>query len=238
MSADFRVLVVDDEPAVLGSVRDVLELDGYDVRTAADGRAALAAVARLSPDVVVLDVVIPGLDGLGVCRRLRADGDWRPVLVLTGRDAVGDRVDGLDAGADDYLVKPFAPAELLARLRALLRRARPDAPPHGSTSGEHRTSGGELAYADLVLEPQTRRGRRGGRVIQFSRTEFALLELLVRNAGQVLTRELVLERVWGYDLGPASNTLAVHIGYLRRKLGEPQLVQTVRGVGYLLRSSP
>jgi two-component system response regulator MprA len=218
------VLVVDDDAAVRDSVADVLEVEGYEVHTARDGKQALIAVVDTEPDLVVLDVLMPGLDGLAVCRTLRRQGDRTPILMLTARDSVGDRVDGLDAGADDYLVKPFDPQELLARLRALLRRAYPEGP---------------LAYADLTLEPEARRGRRGSRVIQFSETEFALLELLVRNAGQVLPREVIMDRVWGYDFGPDSNSLGVYVGYLRRKLeehGEPRLLHTVRGLGYLLES--
>ncbi|MFC9971746.1 response regulator transcription factor [Spirillospora sp. NPDC127200] len=225
-----RVLVVDDEPAVRETVGDTLGLDGYDVRTAPDGPTALAETAALLPDAIVLDVLMPGLDGLEVCRALRGRGDRTPILMLTARDAVGDRVAGLDAGADDYLVKPFAPDELRARVRALLRRvaavaAVPPAAPPG--------------YADLALDPDAREGTRGGRRMQFTETEYALLELLVRNAGQVLTRETIMDRVWGYDFGPESNSLGVYVGYLRRKLeagGEPRLLHTVRGVGYVLRS--
>jgi two-component system response regulator MprA len=183
---------------------------------------------RASPvDALILDLVMPRMGGLQVCQRLRADGDRVPILVLTARDTVGDRVAGLDAGADDYLAKPFALDELLARLRALLRRARP-AP-----------AGGEAAYADLRLDHDSRRGYRGERVIELTRTEFALLELLLRNAGQVLSREVISDRIWGYELGPASNSLEVFIKILRRKTeaaGEPRLLQTVRGVGYALRA--
>ncbi|MFD9304140.1 response regulator transcription factor [Streptomyces sp. NPDC060048] len=222
-----RILVVDDEPEVRAAVEDGLAVEGYEVRGAADGLAALSEVALWQPDAVVLDVMMPVLDGLGVCRRLRAVGDRTPVLVLTALDAVSDRVDGLEAGADDYLVKPFALDELVARVRALLRRAAPE--PAGSAP--------ELSYGDLVLDPETRTGRRGGRPLEFSRTEAALLELLMRHPGQVLPRELVLELVWGRDFGPDSNSLAVYVGYLRRKLeagGEPRLVHTVHGVGYRL----
>ncbi|MGI5447062.1 response regulator transcription factor [Streptomyces sp. CA-243310] len=222
-----RILVVDDEPEVRAAVQDGLAVEGYEVRGAADGLAALSEVAAWEPDAVVLDVMMPVLDGLGVCRQLRAMGDRTPVLVLTALDSVSERVDGLDAGADDYLVKPFALDELVARVRALLRRAAPaqDDP------------GDPLAYADLVLDPGTRTGRRAGRPLEFSRTEAALLELLLRHPGQVLPRELILELVWGRDFGPDSNSLAVYIGYLRRKLeagGEPRLVHTVHGVGYRL----
>ncbi|MDF9815744.1 response regulator transcription factor [Streptomyces sp. SPB162] len=221
-----RILVVDDEPEVRAAVEDGLTVEGYAVRGAADGLAALSEVAAWHPDAIVLDVMMPVLDGLAVCRRLRGLGDRTPVLVLTALDSVSERVDGLDAGADDYLVKPFALDELLARLRALLRRA---------ASGADEEP--ELSYADLVVQPLTRTGNRGGRPLEFSRTEFALLELLMRNPGQALPREVILERVWGHDFGPDSNSLAVYVGYLRRKLeaaGEPRLVQTVHGVGYRL----
>lgn len=223
-----RILVVDDEPEVRAAVEDGLAVEGYEVRGAADGLAALSQVALWQPDALVLDVMMPVLDGLGVCRQLRAVGDRTPVLVLTALDAVSDRVDGLEAGADDYLVKPFALDELVARVRALLRRAAPDDPAGGAPV---------LGYGDLVLDPATRTGRRGGRPLEFSRTEAALLELLLRHPGQVLPRELILELVWGRDFGPDSNSLAVYVGYLRRKLeagGEPRLVHTVHGVGYRL----
>ncbi|MEV6951433.1 response regulator transcription factor [Streptomyces sp. NPDC051183] len=222
-----RILVVDDEPEVRAAVEDGLAVEGYEVRGAADGLAALSEVAGWQPDALVLDVMMPVLDGLGVCRQLRAMGDRTPVLVLTALDSVSERVDGLEAGADDYLVKPFALDELVARVRALLRRAAPD--PAGETAA--------LAYADVVLDPATRTGRRGERPLEFSRTEAALLELLLRHPGQVLPRELILELVWGRDFGPDSNSLAVYVGYLRRKLeagGEPRLVHTVHGVGYRL----
>lgn len=226
----YRVLVVDDEPEVRAAVEDGLTVEGYEVRGARDGLAALSDVALWEPDAVVLDVMMPGIDGLAVCRRLRAAGDRVPILVLTARDSVSERIDGLDAGADDYLVKPFALDELLARVRALLRRAAPD--PAGPDAG-----GELLEYEDLVLDPGTRTGRRGERALEFSRTEASLLELLLRHPGQVLPRELLLELVWGRDFGPESNSLAVYVGYLRRKLeagGEPRLVHTVHGVGYRL----
>ncbi|MFC8870402.1 response regulator transcription factor [Streptomyces sp. NPDC057148] len=222
-----RILVVDDEPEVRAAVEDGLAVEGYAVRGAADGLAALSELAAWQPDAVVVDVMMPVLDGLGFCRQLRAVGDRTPVLVLTALDSVSERVDGLDAGADDYLVKPFALDELTARVRALLRRADTGAP----------EPGGRLSYADLVVDPATRTGRRGDRAIEFSRTEFTLLEELLRNPGQVLTRETLFERVWGRDFGPGSNSLAVYVGYLRRKLeaeGEPRLVHTVHGVGYRL----
>jgi two-component system response regulator MprA len=220
-----HVLVVDDEPAVREALGRALRLEGYDVALAENGEQALAVVAERQPDAVILDVMMPRVDGITACRRLRARGDRTPILVLTARDAVSDRVAGLDAGADDYLVKPFALEELLARLRALLRR---------TVDG----SDGALSFADLELDPASRDVRRGERLIELTRTEFLLLELFLRNPRQVLPRTLIFERVWGYDFGATSNTLEVYIGYLRRKLeagGEPRLIQTVRGVGYVLR---
>ncbi|PZT71058.1 DNA-binding response regulator [Streptomyces sp. SW4] len=222
-----RILVVDDEPEVREAVEDGLTVEGYAVRGAADGLAALSEIAAWQPDAVVADVMMPVLDGLALCRRLRAVGDRTPVLVLTALDSVSERVDGLDAGADDYLVKPFALDELTARVRALLRRADP-----GPCE-----PAGRLSFADLVVDRATRTGRRGGRAIEFSRTEFALLEQLLLHPGQVLTRQTLFERVWGRDFGPDSNSLAVYVGYLRRKLeadGAPRLVHTVHGVGYRL----
>ncbi|MEU4209665.1 response regulator transcription factor [Streptomyces sp. NPDC026206] len=222
------VLVVDDDPDVRAAVVDGLAVEGYAVRSAPDGLAALSAIAAAPPAAIVLDLAMPVLDGLAVCRRLRELGDRTPVLVLTARDAVSDRVAGLDAGADDYLVKPFALDELLARLRALLRRAAPPgtAPAHA-----------ESAFADLTVDPVTRTGERAGLALEFTRTEFALLEMFLRHPGQVLPRELIQEQVWGTDFGPESNSLAVYIGYLRRKLeagGGPRLVHTVHGIGYRL----
>ncbi|MEV4503729.1 response regulator transcription factor [Streptomyces klenkii] len=228
--AETPVLVVDDDPDVRAAVVDALTIEGYAVRAAADGLEALSAVAAAPPAAVVLDLAMPVLDGLAVCRRLRALGDRTPVLVLTARDAVADRVAGLDAGADDYLVKPFALDELLARLRALLRRAAPAEPAAGQDTGT-------LSFADLTVDPATRTGDRGGTPLEFTRTEFALLDVLMRHPGQVLPRELIQERVWGTDFGPDSNSLAVYVGYLRRKLeagGAPRLVHTVHGVGYRL----
>ncbi|MBB4893883.1 two-component system response regulator MprA [Streptomyces olivoverticillatus] len=222
------VLVVDDDPDVRAAVIDALQMEGYLVRAAADGLEALSAVAAAPPAAIVLDLAMPVLDGLAVCRRLRQLGDRTPVLVLTARDAVSDRVAGLDAGADDYLVKPFALDELLARLRALLRRAATATAAAGT---------GELAFSDLTVDPLTRTGERGGIPLEFTRTEFALLEVLMRHPGQALPREVIQERVWGADFGPESNSLAVYVGYLRRKLeagGAPRLVHTVHGVGYLL----
>jgi len=222
-----RILVVDDEPAVRDAVRRALVLSGYEVDQAADGEQALTALAAAVPDAVVLDVLMPGIDGLEVCRRLRAAGDRIPVLMLTARDAVADRVTGLDAGADDYLVKPFALEELLARLRALLRR--------GAAGNEPDAL---LRFHDLVLDLAAYTASRGDRRIELTRTEFALLELFMRNPRHVLTRSVIHERIWGYDFGPGSNALGVYVGYLRRKLeagGEARLIQTVRGVGYVLR---
>jgi two-component system response regulator MprA len=221
------VLVADDEPAVRTALRRALTLEGYDVDLAADGGEALRGVVERPPDAVVLDVLMPAPDGLEVARTLRAGGNRTPILMLTARDQVSDRVAGLDAGADDYLVKPFALEELLARLRALLRR----------TAGH---DGGALGFADLTLDPSTRVVERGGRAIELTRTEFNLLELFLLNPRQVLSRSLIFERVWGYDFGPTSNSLEVYIGYLRRKTeaeGEPRLIHTVRGVGYALRES-
>jgi two-component system, OmpR family, response regulator MprA len=221
-----RILVVDDDRSVRDSLRRSLAFNGYQVELANDGQAALDAVLVQRPDAMVLDVMMPRLDGLEVCRRLRGGGDDLPILVLTARDAVSDRVAGLDAGADDYLPKPFALEELLARLRALLRRGA------GGERGE------VLRYDDLELDPLGHTVRRGRRAVELTRTEFLLLELFLRHPRQVLTRSQIFERVWGYDFGPASNSLEVYVGYLRRKLeadGEPRLLQTVRGVGYVLR---
>jgi two-component system response regulator MprA len=224
-----KILVVDDERAVRESLRRALELEGYEIELAGDGSEALQALKdeESQPDAVILDVLMPGIDGLEVCRRLRAAGNSVPVLMLTARDEVENRVAGLDAGADDYVTKPFALEELLARVRALLRR---------TTDGD---GGGEvLTFADIQLDLGTREVRRGGRQIELTRTEFALLELFLRNPRQVLTRSIIFERVWGYDFGFASNSLDVYIGYLRRKTeagSEPRLIHTVRGVGYALR---
>ena len=221
-----NILVVDDERAVRDSLCRALELEGYDVELAADGAEALHRLeSNGQPDAVILDVLMPGVDGLEVCRRLRAQGNPVPVLMLTARAEVESRVAGLDAGADDYLPKPFALEELLARLRALLRRM---------SSGTDEL----LRFADLELNPGTRETKRAGQRIELTRTEFNLLELFLRNPRQVLTRSVIFERVWGYDFGFASNSLDVYIGYLRRKTeidGRPRLIQTVRGVGYALR---
>jgi two-component system response regulator MprA len=219
------ILVVDDEPAVRDALERALRTSGYLVRTAGNGAEGLEAVEAERPDVVVLDILMPVMDGLEACRRLREGGDRTPVLMLTARDAVGDRVEGLDAGADDYLVKPFALDELLARVRALLRR---------SGVGDDKP----LRFADLSLDPVTREVHRGERPIDLSRTEHSLLELFLLNPKRVLPREVIFDRVWGYDFGPTSNTLEVYVGYLRRKTeaeGEPRLIHTVRGIGYVLK---
>jgi two-component system response regulator MprA len=219
-------LIVDDEPAVRSALDRALRLDGYEIQLAADGAEALDRIAETRLDAVVLDVAMPGIDGLEVCRRLRGAGDRTPVLMLTARDAVDDRVAGLDAGADDYLVKPFALKELKARLRALVRRAEPPAGGDGQV----------LRFADLILDRSAWEARRGDRVLELSRTEFQLLAMFLEHPRQVLTRSQIFEHVWGYDFGPTSNSLEVYVGYLRRKLGEPRLIQTVRGVGYVLRA--
>jgi len=223
-----RVLVVDDDKAVRESLRRSLEFNGYAVSLAADGAEALAGMGRVDPDVVVMDVMMPRLDGIEATRALRAAGHDVPILVLTARDAVGDRVEGLDAGADDYLTKPFALQELLARLRALLRRV----VPHGDDADE------TLTFADLSLDVSSREVRRGDRLIELTRTEFTLLEMFLRRPRRVLERSFILEEVWGYDFPTTANSLEVYVGYLRRKTeaeGEPRLLHTVRGVGYVLR---
>ncbi|HEU5475735.1 MAG TPA: response regulator transcription factor [Actinophytocola sp.] len=229
-----RILVVDDDRAVRESLRRSLEFNGYQVDLAGDGQLALDAVKLARPDAMVLDVTMPRLDGLEVCRRLRSTGDDLPILVLTARAMVSDRVAGLDAGADDYLPKPFALEELLARLRALLRRAVPD--PDAAYRSEP-----PLHFADLEMDLGTREVRRGERLISLTRTEFALLEMLLRHPKQVLTRSRILEEVWGYDFPTSGNALEVYVGYLRRKTeadGESRLIHTVRGVGYVLRETP
>jgi two-component system, OmpR family, response regulator MprA len=228
------ILVVDDERAVRDSLRRALELEGYQVELAEDGEQALRRLElEPSPDAVILDVLMPGADGLEVCRQLRASGKPVPVLMLTARAEIDSRVAGLDAGADDYLPKPFALAELLARLRALLRRVGT-----GDDDDDVADSTDVLRFGDLQLDPGTREVRRGGDEIDLTRTEFSLLELFLRNPRQVLTRSIIFERVWGYDFGPSSNSLDVYIGYLRRKTesgGKTRLIHTVRGVGYALR---
>jgi two-component system response regulator MprA len=220
-----QVLVVDDEPAIRTSLRRALRLDGYAVEAAEDGEGALELAAERSFDAVVLDIAMPGIDGLEVCRRLRAAGDRTAILMQTARDAVSARVDGLDAGADDYLVKPFALAELKARLRALMRRS----------EGEAAEA---LSFADLALDQRAREVTRAGRPLQLSRTEFSLLELFMSHPRQVLSRTQIYEAVWGYDFGHSSNSLGVYVGYLRRKTeaaGGSRLIHTVHGVGYVLR---
>ncbi|MGK5531792.1 response regulator transcription factor [Streptomyces sp. URMC 129] len=238
MSDGPRVLIVDDEPAVRQALQRSLAFEGYVTETAVDGVDALAKLETYAPDAVVLDVLMPRMDGLTTARRVRALGDRVPILMLTARDTVGDRVSGLDAGADDYLVKPFELDELLARLRALLRRG-------SYTSGGARPEPGDaaarervLSFADLRMNPATREVTRGDRVIELTRTEFTLLELLLAHPRQVLTREQILHAVWGFDYEPSSNSLDVYVMYLRRKTeaaGEPRLVHTVRGVGYVLK---
>ncbi|MFI5714202.1 response regulator transcription factor [Nocardia sp. NPDC051750] len=226
-----RILVVDDDRAVRESLRRSLTFNGYTVDLAVDGIDALEKATTERPDALVLDVMMPRLDGLEVCRRLRSTGDDLPILVLTARDSVSERVAGLDAGADDYLPKPFALEELLARLRALLRRRTPDIGEISET----------MRFADLSLDPVTREVSRGTRSISLTRTEFSLLEMLMANPRRVLTRGRILEEVWGYDFPTSGNALEVYIGYLRRKTeadGEPRLIHTVRGVGYVLRETP
>jgi two-component system response regulator MprA len=254
---NMRILVVDDDAAVRDSLARTLRFEGHEVATAGDGRQALDAVRAQEPDAMILDVSMPGLDGLQACRQLRADGVLLPVLMLTARDSVGDRVAGLDAGADDYLVKPFALQELQARLRALLRRslisapapaaaptvtaesaraAEPASVPVGQTAEE-----GVLTYGDVRLDQRTREVWRGTRPVRLTRTEFAILEVFLRHPRQVMTRATLFENVWGYDFGETSNSIHVYLGYLRRKLeaeGESRLLHTVRGVGFALREEP
>ena len=222
-----RILVVDDDPAVRRSIDRALRLEGYDVVAVPSGGEALESLAQAPPDALILDLGLPDIDGLTVCRRMRSAGDDTPVLMLTARDAVDDRVQGLDAGADDYLVKPYALAELLARLRALLRRR---------FEGE----GGLLRFGELTLDLASREAHRGERAFALTRIEFDLLELFLRHPRQVLTREVLLNRVWGFDFDSGTNSLAVYVGYLRRKTelgGEPRCIHTVRGVGYVLRDT-
>ncbi|MGZ4524651.1 MAG: response regulator transcription factor [Mycobacteriaceae bacterium] len=225
-----RILVVDDDRAVRESLRRSLAFNGYTVDMASDGVQALEQIAAQKPDAIVLDVMMPRMDGLEVCRRLRSTGVDLPILVLTARDTVSERVSGLDAGADDYLPKPFALEELLARLRALLRRS---VPAEGEASEV-------LTFADLTMDPVTMEVKRGERPISLTRTEYSLLELLLTNARRVLSRSRILEEVWGYDFPTSGNALEVYVGYLRRKTeaeGEPRLIHTVRGVGYVMRDT-
>ncbi|WP_327011158.1 response regulator transcription factor [Dactylosporangium sp. NBC_01737] len=231
-----RILVVDDDAAVRDSLARTLRFEGYQVDTARDGQEALDAARADEPDAMVLDVSMPRMDGLQACRRLRGEGLLVPVLMLTARDSVGDRVAGLDAGADDYLVKPFALQELLARIRALLRRSLLAAPPSPAPGTPE-----ILAFADLRLDPATREVWRGEHPLRLTRTEFAILEVFLRRPRQVLTRGVLFELVWGYDFGETSNSIHVYLGYLRRKLeadGRPRLLHTVRGVGFVLREEP
>jgi two-component system, OmpR family, response regulator MprA len=227
-----RILVVDDDRAVRDSLRRSLQFNGYEVEVAADGAEALAKVPSARPDAIVMDVMMPRLDGLEATRALRAAGNEIPILVLTARDTVGERVDGLDAGADDYLTKPFALEELLARLRALTRRA---------SRAAYDDEPSLLAFGGLSLDTSTREVRRGERPLTLTRTEFALLELFLRRPRRVLERAFILEEVWGYDFPTTANSLEVYVGYLRRKTeaeGEARLLHTVRGVGYVLRETP
>lgn len=228
-----KILVVDDDQAVRESLRRSLIFNGYTVVLARDGQEALDSIATERPDMAILDVMMPKIDGLQVCRQLRSQGNELPILLLTARDSVSERVAGLDAGADDYLAKPFALEEMLARTRSLIRRARRPA----TTSND---SPGYLSFEDLTMNPETRDVKRGDRQISLTRTEFALLELLMRNPRKVLNRSTILEDVWGYDFPTSGNALEVYIGYLRRKIeagGESRLIHTVRGVGYALRET-
>ena len=236
-----RILVVEDDTAVRDSLARTLRFEGHQVDTAGDGQEALVAVRAAEPDAMILDVSMPRLDGLETCRQLRAEGVVLPVLMLTARDSVGDRVAGLDAGADDYLVKPFALQELLARLRALLRRSALTAPagPAPAAAADGRVDW--LTFADVRLDPATREVSRGDRPLRLTRTEFAILEAFLRHPRQVLTRAALFDQVWGYDFGEGSNSIHVYLGYLRRKLeaeGETRLLHTVRGVGFVLREEP
>ena len=228
-----RILVVDDDRAVRDSLRRSLEFNGYTVELASDGAEALARAPQINPDAIIMDVMMPRLDGLEATRALRSAGNDVPILVLTARDAVSDRVDGLDAGADDYLTKPFALEELLARVRSLLRRS--------TRAAEVEPDEKPLTFADLSLDPVTRDVTRGNRSLSLTRTEFTLLEMFLRRPRRVLDRSFILEEVWGYDFPTSANSLEVYVGYVRRKLeaeGEPRLLHTVRGVGYVLRETP
>jgi two-component system response regulator MprA len=229
-----RILIVDDEPAVREALQRSLAFEGYDTEVAVDGADALEKATAYQPDLVVLDIQMPRMDGLTAARRIRGAGDTTPILMLTARDTVGDRVTGLDAGADDYLVKPFELDELFARVRALLRRSSYAAAAGAGTAEEDEA----LTFADLRMDLATREVTRGGRPVELTRTEFTLLEMFMAHPRQVLTREQILKAVWGFDFEPSSNSLDVYVMYLRRKTeagGEPRLVHTVRGVGYVLR---
>ncbi|WP_371556184.1 response regulator transcription factor [Streptomyces longwoodensis] len=228
-----RILIVDDEPAVREALQRSLAFEGYDTEVAVDGADALDKATRYRPDLLVLDIQMPRMDGLTAARRIRGAGDTTPILMLTARDTVGDRVTGLDAGADDYLVKPFELDELFARIRALLRRSSYAAAVSAQAQADE-----ALAFADLRMDLATREVTRGGRPVELTRTEFTLLEMFMAHPRQVLTREQILKAVWGFDFEPSSNSLDVYVMYLRRKTeagGEPRLVHTVRGVGYVLR---
>jgi two-component system response regulator MprA len=232
MAEQPRILVVDDEPAVQSALARALSLENYDVSQATDGREALEQLGSAPYEAVILDIAMPRLDGLEVCRRLREGGDRTPVLMLTARGEIDDRVAGLDAGADDYLAKPFALRELLARVRALLRRAEDE---------EAESADGMLSFEDLRLDLRSHEAWRGERSLQLTRTEFLLLEMFLRQPRKVLSRSAIFEHVWGYDFGSSSNSLGVYMGYLRRKTeerDEPRLLHTVRGVGYVLRLAP
>ncbi|QLJ05584.1 response regulator transcription factor [Streptomyces sp. NEAU-sy36] len=236
------VLLAEDDRAIRHALERALTLEGYEVTAVADGVEALAQAHKTPPDVLVLDVMMPGIDGLQVCRVLRAEGDRTPILMLTALVETADRIAGLDAGADDYVVKPFDVEEVFARLRALLRRTSPvpaaASGGDGAGRGEPQLSDRQIEAAGLRMDLQARRVWRGKRELELTRTEFELLELLVRNAGIVLDHSTIYDRIWGYDFGPGSKNLAVYVGYLRRKLdepGAPQLIHTVRGVGYVLR---
>jgi two-component system, OmpR family, response regulator MprA len=228
-STNSYIAIVDDDAAIRTALGRALRMENYDVELFDDGSSALKSIQLRAPDAIVLDLQLPDIDGLEICRRIRRSGDPTPILMLTARDAVNDRVAGLDVGADDYLVKPFDLAELLARLRALLRR-------HNILDGD----GAVLRFEDLSLSPQTREVHRGARSVELTKIEFDLLELFLHHPRQVLTRDQILDLVWGYNFDSGTNSLAVYIGYLRRKLeeaGEPRLIQTVRGVGYALRTT-
>ncbi|MBV9024236.1 MAG: response regulator transcription factor [Streptomycetaceae bacterium] len=236
-----RILVVDDEPAVREAIRRSLAFEGYETELAADGLDAIEQVTTYRPDAIILDVLMPRMDGLTTARRLRASGITTPILMLTARDTVGDRVTGLDAGSDDYLVKPFELDELLARLRALLRRSSyATAATAAAATATDPGADTALTFADLRMDPATREVTRAGRPIELTRTEYTLLELFMAHPRQVLTREQILKAVWGFDFEPSSNSLDVYVMYLRRKTEAgnlPRLVHTVRGVGYVLRSA-
>jgi two-component system, OmpR family, response regulator MprA len=228
-SSNSYIAIVDDDAAIRSALGRALRMENYDVELFEDGVSALKSIQLRAPDAIVLDLQLPDIDGLEICRRIRRSGDSTPILMLTARDAVNDRVAGLDVGADDYLVKPFDLAELLARLRALLRR-------HNLVEGD----GAVLRFEDLSLNPQTREVHRGARSVELTKIEFDLLELFLHHPRQVLTRDQILDLVWGYNFDSGTNSLAVYIGYLRRKLeeaNEPRLIQTVRGVGYALRAT-